>query len=172
MTSAADPAPLLWITGLSGVGKSTLAAAVVDALRARGIAPLLLDGDAVRHALDAPGETARYDEDARRRRAWRLARLATMAAQQGVPVVVATISLFHAVQQWLRDSNPRYVELLLTAPLDVLRARDPALYGGSDVVGVDQPAQFPLRPDCVLAQDYAGTTAHLDAALSLWDASR
>lgn len=166
---------MLWITGLSGVGKTTLAHAVVDKLRERGERPLLLDGDAVRALLDDPGEVDRHDVPARRVRAWRLARMANHAAAQGVPVVVATISLFADVQAWNRRANPAYGELLLTAPIDALRPLDPARYlptgvESANVVGLDIEAEFPCGPELALEQsfDAPGLALHLQRALDLW----
>jgi len=154
-----SPAPIVWITGLSGTGKTTLANAVRDQLATEGVRALLLDGDAVRHALDSPEDLVRHDYDARVRRAWRLARLARLAANQGFPVIVATISLLHAVQAWNRAGRSVYCEVLLSAEIDVLKQRDPGLYGqgsagSANVVGIDIVPEFPLRPELLLAQRF------------------
>jgi len=154
-----SPAPIVWITGLSGTGKTTLANAVCDQLATEGVRALLLDGDAVRHALDSPEDLARHGYDARVRRAWRLARLARIAANQGFPVIVATISLLHAVQAWNRAGASVYCEVLLSADIDVLKRRDPGLYvhegaDAANVVGIDIVPEFPLRPELVLEQRF------------------
>ena len=165
MTSAdvalpVDPEPIIWITGLSGTGKSTLARAVVDALRAEGTRALLLDGDSLRAMLEEPGEAMRHDRTRRLARAERIAVLARLAAAQGIPVVVATISLFHVVQGSNRARAPRYAEVLLTAEIEALRRRDPDLYGAGDgpaqpdVVGVDIAPEFPVNAELVIAQRF------------------
>ena len=167
-------APVLWITGLSGVGKSSLAQALVAQLRQQGLRPLLLDGDALRDALEQPPIS--HSLANRERRAWRIARFARLAAQQGVPVVVATISLFHAVQQWNRSGGLAYAEVWLQADLELLRQRNPALYGAldrtgpRDVVGVDLPAEFPLQAELVLQQCFSANShaKHLESLLALW----
>ena len=172
---AAPAAPILWITGLSGAGKSTLAQAVVSRLRGEGLRPLLLDGDGVREALEPlASEEARHEhtQELRTARAWRLARLARLAAGQGVPVVVATISMLHVVQAWNRAAVVPYAEILLQADLEILRRRKPALYGESaeHVVGIDIAPEFPLQPEAVLQQSFdpADLPLHCDIAMRIW----
>jgi cytidine diphosphoramidate kinase len=188
MTSAAEALPLhhgriLWITGLAGAGKTTLARAVVDALRSResaAIAPLLLDGDALRDALDGGDELGDadeahtgYDRASRLRRAWRIARLAQFAASQDIPVVVATISLFDQIHAFNRHGPVPYAEIVLDAPLACLRQRNPALYVDSvNVVGVGVAAEFPSSPELVIPQEFARwmLSDHVSKALAVWDA--
>ncbi|MFS8084626.1 MAG: adenylyl-sulfate kinase, partial [Acidobacteriota bacterium] len=163
-------------TGLSGTGKSTLAHAVIGELQREGQRPLLLDGDALRDALESLEEGAQHDRDRRARRAWRLAALARLAAVQGVPVVVATISLFHATQYWNRAGLVPYCEVLLHASPDILRERNPGLYGSDgregprDVVGVDILAEFPKQPELLLAQHFKmeELPRHTAQVMTLW----
>ncbi len=171
----APAAPVLWITGLSGAGKSTLAQAVVARLRGEGQRPLLLDGDGVREALEPlTSEGARHEHtpDLRVARAWRLARLARLAAGQGVPVVVATISMLHAVQAWNRAGAVPYAEILLHADLETLKQRKPALYSekATCVVGMDIVPEFPLKPEFVLQQSFdpADLPSYCEAAIRIW----
>ena len=72
---------VIWITGLSGAGKSTIARAAVSQLRARGELPVLLDGDAIREAIADP-HTA-HDPASRLANAYRVSRLAKLFADQG-----------------------------------------------------------------------------------------
>jgi adenylylsulfate kinase-like enzyme len=172
----AHPVPVLWITGLAGVGKSTLAAALIARLQGVGHSVALIDGDRVRAALDHGVHADQHDLAARRRRAWRLARMAHAAAAQGTPAIVATISLFYDVQRWNRAHMPGYAEVLLEARRDALRQRRPDLYSPAGaaarqpVVGVELPAEYPVSPELRLNQDYSEVSlqAHVDAALELW----
>jgi len=166
----ASQVPVLWITGLSGVGKSSLAQALVAELARGGEAPLLLDGDEVRRRMPVTPEEG-FDLGSRRARAMQLARLAYEAATHHRPVVVATISLFDEVQRWNRRHHARFAEIVLTAPLATLRRRNPALYAdGANVWGVDLVPHYPPQAELWLAQDFtaAGRAAHLARALSLW----
>lgn len=175
LSGAPSMAPILWITGLAGSGKSTLARAFVAAQR-DGRPTLLLDGDALRDALEGQHAPVDHGAPARRARAWRIARLARLAAEQGVPVVVATISLLHEVQDWNRAGQPPYAEVLLRADLAALAQRKPAVYGvgaaetARDIVGIDIAAQYPQRPELVVEQTFDPTTlpALVEQLQQLW----
>ncbi|WP_297049634.1 adenylyl-sulfate kinase [uncultured Desulfovibrio sp.] len=134
---------VLWITGLSGAGKTTLGKALQQALPGS----LLLDGDELREALGADGQG--FDAQSRRRLALTYARLAGLLARQGATVIVATISLFHELHAWNRAHLPGYVEIFLDVPESVRRARDPkGLYAANarNMAGSEVPAELPLEP--------------------------
>jgi adenylylsulfate kinase-like enzyme len=151
------PGAVYWFTGLAGAGKSTLARIFVDRLRAIGRPAVLLDGDELRVMF---GGDLGFTREDRQASAMRNARLCKLVSDQGVDVVCATISLFHACQEWNRAQMPGYREIFVTAPLDVLAARHPRrLYDGDNgrdvenVVGVDLRAEEPVRPDVVVVND-------------------
>ena len=154
-----EPGRVFWITGLPGSGKSTLGAALFRALRARGAAAVFLDGDAVRAAC---GNDLGYDRADRLANAMRLARLCRMLALQGLDVVCPTVSLFAQVHAWNRAELPRYLEVLLTAAPETLRARKPlyaaAEAGRAEVPGVNQEHDLPGAPHLVLSTDAPGAT--------------
>ena len=147
---------VIWITGLSGAGKTTLARALLPHLPQPR---LLLDGDALREALGllAGG----YERADRLRLARTYAALSKLAADQGQTVVCATISLFHEVQAWNRENLPGYLEVFIDAPPEVLRARDyKRVYdraGGAEVMGLGLAPETPLTPD-VHIRAATGTT--------------
>ncbi|MBI1778610.1 MAG: adenylyl-sulfate kinase [Proteobacteria bacterium] len=144
---------VFWITGLSGVGKTTVAARLVARLTPMGVKPLLLDGDVLREIF---GGGIGHGAEERRRLAFCYGRLCRELARQGATVVCATISMFEAVRAWNRTNIPRYTEIYLRASLAELAAQDEkglyrrALAGElRDVVGVDIEAEEPRAADFV-----------------------
>jgi len=160
---------VIWITGLSGTGKSTLAQEVVLHLKAAGISVVMLDGDELREILGAVEVNA--DNHGRNRRlalAMQYAKLCRILASQGLTVVIATISLFHEVHAWNRSNLPGYFEVYLKVPFDELRRRDPkGIYRRfdagdlSNVAGLDLPVDEPFAPDWVVEFEQGQTVATL-----------
>lgn len=109
---------VIWITGLSAAGKTSLALAVQKKLPYS----ILLDGDEMRNALDFVNEG--FDKGSRKALGFTYARLANLLAKQGFYVIVATISLYHELHIWNRDNMPNYVEVFLDIPENVRRCRD------------------------------------------------
>jgi adenylylsulfate kinase len=158
-----------WVTGLSGAGKTTLAVALVAALRSRGRSAILLDGDQLREILDAQSGHGR---EARFALAMRYARLCKILSEQGSDVVIATISMFREVYAWNRRHLPDYVEIYLKVPLDELRRRDPkGIYrradagGQQDVAGLDLSVEPPESPDILIEHQDGSTPASVLAAV-------
>lgn len=157
MTSSYPGGRVLWLTGLSGAGKTTLAHMLDHRLKAWGIHSVMLDGDTIRDMLLEP---AGHDRASRLKIASFNARLCRFLAQQGLTVICPTISLFHEIQAWNRANIPGYVEIFLDAPVEVVQTRDPkGIYQrfrqgeAKDVVGLDLKAEFPLAPDIYLPMD-------------------
>jgi adenylylsulfate kinase-like enzyme len=160
--------PVIWITGLPGVGKSSVARELVARLRAAGDTTLLLDGDALRDALSplAGG----YDVPARRRLAQAYANLAALASAQGLTVVVATVSLIADVHRENRVRFTRYLEVLLSCA-DAERERrraSGALAGPRHMIEI--APEFPADPHLSLATDAVSPDALAERILERWHA--
>lgn len=171
-----EPGPVVWITGLSGTGKTTIAARLAESLRADGLRPLLLDGDEFRAAV---GDGLGHSPDQRLQSARRLLRLTALAAGQGVPVIVATMSLFDEIHRDVRSLLPRVRVVYLHAPIGFLAARDPkGLYADAlagrraHVVGVDMPFSPPAAPDLSLdvssQLDLEANVREIRSSLAAW----
>ena len=149
---------VLWITGLSGAGKSTLASEVVQCLRAKGEAVVMLDGDVLREVFGAAATNAQnHGREGRLALAFQYAHLCRVIASQGLTVVIATISLFKEIHAWNRENLPGYFEVYLKVPVEELRRRDPkGIYRRfdagelQDVAGLDLPIDEPEAADCVV----------------------
>lgn len=147
-------AQVIWITGLSAAGKTTLATAFTEYLRSQSVPVVMLDGDALREAL---GATANHTRESRLDLAYQYARLARMLAHQQITVVVGTVALFKEIHQWNRENLPGYFEVYLRVPLEELQRRDPkGIYRRfaageiSHVAGLDVAIDEPLQPHLLL----------------------
>lgn len=145
---------VVWVTGLSGAGKTTISRQLAEKLRMNGRNCVLLDGDELRKVVQ--GNQSGYDRSSRLENAWRYCRLAKVLADQGVTAILATISLFKEIHDWNRSNFPQYIEIFIDVPLTVLRERDhKGLYSGlekglvSEVVGLDLEYDRPRLPDFV-----------------------
>jgi adenylyl-sulfate kinase len=141
----------VWLTGLSSAGKSTIAQAVCDQLRVRGLPVELLDGDLVRQNLSHGLGFSKEDRDENIRR---IGFVAELLSRHGVIVVVAAISPYRAVRDEVRARIDKFVEVWVNAPLAIVEARDRKgiyrrcrsgeLHG---VTGLDDPYDRPLLPE-------------------------
>ena len=149
---------VIWITGLSGAGKTTVAAALGQCLRERGLIPILLDGDILRNLFKSTNEIGKtYSRVARIKLALKYAHLCKALSSQGFTVIIATISMYNEVYAWNRTNLPNYFEIYLKVPLKELRRRDPKkIYQRydasdlSDVAGLDIAVDEPFEPYVIL----------------------
>ena len=147
---------VLWFTGLSGAGKSTIANIVETKLIARGAHTALLDGDNVRHGLNKDLGFTAADRVENIRRIGEVARLMTDA---GLIVLTSFISPFRAERQLARElaAPGEFIEIYVETPLEMVIARDPkglykrALAGEiKNFTGVSQPYEAPEAAEIVL----------------------
>ena len=117
---------VIWITGLSGKGKTTVAAASDQCIRRRGLIPILLDGDILWNLFNSNNEIGKtYNREARIKLALKYAHLCKTLSSQGFTVIIATISMYNEAYAWNRTNLPNYFEIYLKVPLQELRRRDP-----------------------------------------------
>ena len=142
---------VVWIMGLSGSGKTTTAASLVDVMRMEGNAVIHLDGDDLRIALNRSGG---FSREKRIELALSYGRLAQLICEQGFVVVVSSIGLYREIQHWCRLNIQSYLEVFLDAPIELLHKRDfKGVYhlnngsAGGLVMGVDIKPEFPENPD-------------------------
>lgn len=138
---------LVWITGLAGSGKTTIAKRVVEELKQEQINTVHLDGDNMRDIL---GGVFGHSPEDRLATAKIYARLAAELTKQGINVVVSTISLIHEIHDFNRENNKQYFEILLQTSEEELRRRRELYKNGVEVMGVHQEPQYPKQPNLVL----------------------
>lgn len=145
---------VIWITGISDSGKTTLCQAMWDILKPSLNELVLLDGDAVRVAF---GHDLGHREEDRVIQIKRLQNIAKLLSNQGQVVIVAALYANPELLSWNRDNITEYFEVYLDVSLDTVRERDSkGLYAKADsgqmkdVVGIDIPWQVPISPDLVL----------------------
>jgi len=148
---------VLWLTGLSGAGKSTIADLVEQSLHGLGHHTVVLDGDNVRHGLNR--DLGFTDED-RVENIRRVAEVAKLMAEAGLIVIVSFISPFRSERRMARDllGKDEFIEIHVDTPLDVCEARDPkGLYklarAGKlpNLTGIGSAYEAPEAAEIVLA---------------------
>lgn len=148
-----DPAFVIWFTGLSGAGKSTISQELVKRLAQRALNFEVLDGDVVRTNLSKGLTFSREDRDINVRRiGW----VASTLARHGCIAICAAISPYKAVRDDVRALCPRFLEVFLDVPLEVVEARDvKGLYKRArageipNFTGISDPYEPPDAPEVV-----------------------
>jgi bifunctional enzyme CysN/CysC len=147
---------LLWFTGLSGAGKSTIANSLEQKLHALGKRTFVLDGDNVRHGLN---RDLGFTEADRVENIRRVAEVAKLFVEAGLITMVSFISPFRAEREMARDlvGPDEFVEIFVDTPLEICEQRDPkGLYRKArrgelrNLTGLDSPYERPETPELIL----------------------
>jgi len=150
---------ILWFTGLSGSGKSTVANAVENLLFKMNKHTYLLDGDNVRHGLN---KGLSFSEEDRIENIRRVGEVAKLFSDSGLIVLTAFISPFESDRNLVREmTRPgEFIEVFIDAPLNVCEQRDPkGLYKKArageikDFTGIDSPYEAPSKPEIKIKND-------------------
>nr|WP_281201734.1 adenylyl-sulfate kinase [Pseudohongiella acticola] len=148
---------VLWLTGLSGAGKTTIANQVAQSLRDTGRACYILDGDNVRKGLC---QDLGFSDSDRVENIRRVAEVARLMMDAGLIVIVALISPFRAERDAARNTigNDRFIEVYIDTPLAVAEQRDvKGLYKKArngeieNFTGIASPYEIPLTPTLIIS---------------------
>jgi adenylylsulfate kinase len=147
------PAPVLWFTGLSGSGKSTIADRVFEELVRRGVEVEFIDGDALREVFPGTGFTRAERDEHLRRTGYMASRLAA----HGVTVIASFVSPYRESREFIRRLCPNFAEIYVATPLEECERRDvKGLYARArrgevrNFTGIDDPYEAPERPELTL----------------------
>lgn len=149
---------VIWLTGLSGAGKSTIAQSLERDLFHRGMHTYVLDGDNIRHGLNS---NLGFSPDDRVENIRRVSEVAKLMADAGTVVITAFISPYRMDRRRAREialeGNAEFIEVFVDAPLEVCEARDPKnLYKKAragqirEFTGIDAPYEAPEDPEIVV----------------------
>lgn len=143
----------IWLTGLSGAGKSTIANALETQLHSTGKHTYILDGDNIRHGLNNDLD---FTISSRIENIRRVAQVARLMVDAGLIVIVASISPFRSEREMVRNlfETDEFIEVFINTPLAICQQRDPkGLYQKAKLgqltqfTGIDSPYEAPLTPE-------------------------
>ena len=150
---------ILWFTGLSGSGKSTIANALEEVLHNNKNFTYLLDGDNVRHGLNS---NLGFDDASRVENIRRVGEVAKLFVESGQIVLTAFISPFREDRELVRNlvEKDEFIEIFIDTPLEVCENRDPkGLYKKArageikNFTGIDSPYEQPVKADIHIMND-------------------
>jgi adenylylsulfate kinase len=147
----------IWLTGLSGAGKTTIAVELEHQLRQRGLYIERLDGDTVREGLTRDLGFSKEDRD---KNIERVTFVAKLLSRNGVGTIASFISPYREARQNVRQNTTNFIEVYVNAPLDVCAARDvKGLYAKAfagelkGFTGVNDPYEAPESPEITVYTD-------------------
>lgn len=161
---------ILWFTGLSGSGKTSISKALEPELRARGCKVEILDGDVIRTNLSKGLGFSKEDRDTN---ILRIGFVANLLSRNGVVAITAAISPYRAIRDEVRAIEPNFVEIYVKASLEVCESRDvKGLYAKARAgeikgfTGIDDPYEEPLNPEIICDTDRESVADSVKTVLS------
>jgi len=166
---------VIWLTGLSGSGKSTIAHTVEEALYKLDCRTFVLDGDNVRHGLSS---NLGFSDEDRKENIRRIGEVSKLMSEAGIIVIAAFISPFESDRKVVRElfAEGEFVEIFCKASLKICESRDvKGLYkcARSGVIknytGIDSPYEPPPNPELVINTEHESLERSVDRIMSyLW----
>ncbi len=164
---------VLWLTGLSGAGKTTIALALEKELRSRGVVCRVLDGDDVRSGLC---RDLGFSQEARQENIRRVAEVAKLFADTGVLTIAAFITPTNDLRSMAREiiGKERFLEVFVSTPIAVCQQRDvKGLYAKAlrgelkDFTGISAPFEEPAHPALTIDTSHTSADEAVEELLNL-----
>ena len=144
---------LLWITGLSGSGKSSISNKIINKVRKIYGPTLLLSGDDIRKVFSLNS----YSQHERKKYALRYSLLCKKLTDQNINVIFSTMSLFHYIRSWNKKNIKNYVEIYIKADIKkIIRKKKKFFYKRKteNVIGVNIKPELPKLPNIIIKNDF------------------
>jgi adenylylsulfate kinase len=153
LTGFKNKPAVIFLTGLSGSGKTTIAKALVEKYKQKGIIPVLLDGDEIRKVIHQTG----FDEESRKKHNLNVGYMASLLESQGNVVIVSLISPYNDIRNEIRGMCKKFIEVYVCTDIKVCMGRDPkGLYAKAiageikEFTGISAPYFAPENPEVVI----------------------
>jgi len=158
LVRSGDSGVVIWLTGLPGSGKTTMATLLENELRNRGFKVETLDGDEVRRNLSPDLGFSKLDRELH---AKRVSYVSLLLSRNGVITIVALISPFQSIRDYARNLIGRFVEVWVNCSVEICRKRDPkGLYKQaqegkvSHFTGIQDPYEPPISPEIIIDTEH------------------
>lgn len=163
------PPAVIWLTGLSGAGKTTIANELAAIFISKQVIPVVLDGDEIRRIMQVQG----FSATARKQHNMNVGRLSALFEKRGHVVIAALISPYHEVRDAIRAMCSNFIEVYVATDLATCIQRDPkglyrkALAGEiTEFTGISAPYFPPLNPEITI---FTTTTTAPDCARQIFE---
>jgi adenylylsulfate kinase len=153
LTGFKNKPAVIFLTGLSGSGKTTIAKALVEKYKKTGVVPVLLDGDEIRKVIHQTG----FDEESRKKHNLNVGYMASLLESQGNVVIVSLISPYIDIRNEIRGMCKKFIEVYVCTDIKVCMERDPkGLYAKAiageikEFTGISAPYFAPENPELTI----------------------
>ena len=142
---------VFWVTGLSGVGKTTISSKLKPLLSKKFGTTVLINGDDLRQIF----ELKKYDINSRIKYVKQYSRLCKFLTDQNINVIMSVVGLFHNIHSWNRRNLSNYIEIYIDSNFEIIKKFDfRGVYKKKNVVGVDLKKQIPKKPHILIFNDF------------------
>lgn len=145
---------VLWITGLPGSGKTSIAKKINNHYKKKNFDFLEISGDEIRKVLKFDN----YDKKSRKQYAKSYARLCKILSEKGVNVIISTVSLFHEIHKWNKKNIKNYKEVYIKSDLNqIIKNKKKKFYFNNkikNIVSKNIKAEYPLNPNIIIENNF------------------